>query len=397
MWPLSPAAQAALRGSSQVVSSRVTAYTGDGNTVPPDLLPIKNDGKVSMDGNANVRAGVDLTFAEPKLWPVDPSGVLSPFSTELFVERGITIADGSVEWVPMGVFGIVEVKRTGRGLGGIKVTGKDRAAAIDRDRFDTNTQSPVGADVVDTMTSYVRSTFPDVEVLDLAEVSATVAKADFQRDKLGALAKLAASASLKGYFDRVGRYVIRKLPTLDDDAVWIVDAGPRGVLVSSDETATSVNAYNRFRASGANTTSTATGGQEAPPPPFAVVVDDDPDSPFYIGQWDGTKWVGGRMRPASRFYASPLLTTEAQCLAVARDLREKVRGLGYSVDFTAVPNPALDPDDVFIARAGYRSARETRHLVESIGHSMSAGGGPQTLNTRGESLPDEDQQQEGAA
>ena len=400
MWPLSPAAQAALRAGLQTVVSRATAYTADHGVVPPDLLPMTSGGKVSMDGTAMIRAKVDVTFAEPKLWPVDPASILSPFSSELFIERGIVLLDGGIEWVPMGVFGIVEVTRTGRGSGGIKVSGKDRAAAIERDRFDVNTQAPVGAGAVETMVSYVHSTFPEVVVHDLTSTSATVSKADFQRDKLGAVGKLATAASVKGYFDRLGDYVIRDLPTLDDDPVWTIDAGPRGVLVQSDEKATSAVAYNRFRASGANSTSTAAGGgAAAPPPPFAVVVDDDPSSPFYIGEWDETtqRWVNGRMRPATRFYASPLLTTEAQCLAVAQDLREKVRGLGYTVDFSAAPNPALDPDDVFLARAAYRSPNDSRHLIESLDHSLSAGGGAQSMATRGDALPDEDQQQDTAA
>jgi hypothetical protein len=86
----------------------------------------------------------------------------------------------------------------------------------------------------------------------------------------------------------------------------------------------------------------------------AVAIDNDADSPTY--------WYGPYGHVPG-FYSSSTITTLGQAGVAARAALLKVTGLPYSIDLTAVANPALVADDVI--RLRYPGKSEI-HLLEKL-------------------------------
>jgi hypothetical protein len=88
----------------------------------------------------------------------------------------------------------------------------------------------------------------------------------------------------------------------------------------------------------------------------ALAVDSNPDSPTY---WSGP------FGKVPRFYSSPFITTTVQAQSAAASILRQSLGLPYSVDFSLVPNPALEPLDPVLVRYSNRDAAET-HVIEQL-------------------------------
>jgi hypothetical protein len=394
MRALSTEAKVDLRSGHQVMTSRVTAVRWDGSEFAD--LPIEPGASVSFDGGQAVRATTTLTIADPELWPGNyRDAPLSPFGTELRVERGIVLPSGRTEWVTL-MQGPFKPSRATPATAGFTVEVRDRFSRLATDKFDT-AQTFEGARATDEIARLARQTFPELEVRVETESTANVPKMDVQRDRAAALTKMATAIGCDVFFDGPV-LVIRDVPTLDDDPVWTFDAGSQGVLVSTDETIDPELAFNYWRASGVAAQPTTAGGEAPPPPPYAVVVDDDPDSPFYIGTYDpGTDaWVGGRWTKTPRLFASPMLATEAQCLTAAQALRERTRGAFVHVDYTVLPMPALEVGDVCLARTA-EHAHSVKVICDSFAVGLSSAAGDQAVKTRAIQLPPEETQEVAAA
>jgi hypothetical protein len=77
--------------------------------------------------------------------------------------------------------------------------------------------------------------------------------------------------------------------------------------------------------------------ESAVPPWSAVSYDLDPESP--------TVW-GGPFGKKPLIYQDDLLDTKEKCQAKADELLAFYRAEDRYLDFSAIPNPALEPDDV---------------------------------------------------
>jgi hypothetical protein len=150
------------------------------------------------------------------------------------------------------------------------------------------------------------------------------------------------------YWNHRGELTIKAVPSLGTPVLDVM-SGTGGVLVSARRKLTRDRVYNAVVASGEATDS-------ATPPVRGVAVDANPLSPTYYL---------GRFGPVPRFYSSSFLTTQAQAVSAAQALLMRSIGLPYSVDFTAVPNPALEPWDPVRVRPGDDQAAET-HVIESL-------------------------------
>jgi len=88
----------------------------------------------------------------------------------------------------------------------------------------------------------------------------------------------------------------------------------------------------------------------------AVAYDDNPSSV--------TRWAGP-FGQVPRFYDSSFLRTEAQALAAAQAMLARSIGLPYTVDFSMIPNPALEPLDVIGIDVEEPGAWE-RHVLDTL-------------------------------
>jgi hypothetical protein len=97
------------------------------------------------------------------------------------------------------------------------------------------------------------------------------------------------------------------------------------------------------------------------PPARALVVDSNPKSP--------TRW-GGKFGKVPGFHSSPLVTSNLQAKAAAESLMRTSVGLPYTVDFTAVPHPGLEPlDPVRISDPG---AGTRIHVLDKLTIPLTA-------------------------
>ncbi|MCW6008508.1 DUF5047 domain-containing protein [Micromonospora sp. CPCC 205371] len=363
MRPVSDAFLRTVRGSHRAVfDARVVAPGQTG--VDPDGTAIKIlSGDVSMDANAAIRSTLDLT-TEGGLWPARASDLLAPYGNEIFVRRGIAFGGGATEWVSLGYFRIESPEQEDAPFGAIRVAGRDRMAGLADARLLAPRQFTAGVTLSAVFGQLVGEVYPGavIEWDDNTDTSTLGRSVIAEEDRHAFLADLVVAAGKIWFWDHRGVLVIKSPP---DPATPVVDVdyGQGGVLVSLSRRLTREGVYNAVVATGE--------GADTAAPARGVAVDGNPHSPTY---WDGP------FGKVPRFYSSPFITTDAQARAAAASLLQRSLGLPYAVDFSAVPNPAVEPDDPIRVRNSGSRPPEI-HVIErmSIGLTVDA---PLTASTR---------------
>lgn len=362
MLPVSARFLAALRSSHQAVARVRVITPGATGADPPgtDLRVV--DGSVTLDGSADIRGTLDLTVAES--WPAGPSvAELVPYGTELAVSRGVVFGNGNIERAPLGIYRITDVEQDDAPSGSLRITATDRMGGL----IDAQLLRPVQflstatyGDVVEELVTDVYPGQP-IEWDDATDAGTLGRTTIVEADRHGYLKDLTKALGKVMYFDYRGVLVIRTPPD-PTEPVWDVDAGATGVLVRVGRARSREGVRNAVVATGEALDDFA--------PATAVVVDDDPASVTY---WDGD------FGKVPEFYSSPLIFTLAQATTAAAAQLALLKGLPYSVDLSAVPNPALEPlDAVQVVYPPDRArspqvAREV-HVLEQLRVPLDAAG-----------------------
>lgn len=360
MRPVSPEFLATLSGSHNIaVRLRVVAagQTGVNPTAASTLAVINGD--VVLDGGGDIRASIDVEVAavDPDtgalLWPTEADSVLAPYGAyELFAERGIAYGGGAIEYVSLGYFRINDVDQPDAPDGPIKLSGTDRMSLI----VDSLLTEPVPFAAADTYGEIIEQLAVDaygavvIEWDDDTE-SDPIGRSGLIEDRYGWIKEAVTGVGKIAYFDHRGVLMI-KTPPSAGLPVWTVARGKGGVLVSASRSISREGVYNGVLATGESI--------DTEPPVRALAVDDGADSP--------TLW-GGPFGKISREYASPLLTTEDQCFLAASTVLRRSLGLPYDVQFSAIPNPALEPDDPIII--GFEGVPDPRPAALKSGDSFT--------------------------
>jgi hypothetical protein len=332
MRPVSNGFLASLRGSHKALFRARVVTTFQTGTDPTGDYQEIISGAVRLDGTADERSALDITIAGD--WPANHQfSDIAPFGQELFVERGVEGAGTTgAEYVSLGYFRIETVEQDDAPRSPLRITGRDRMAAIIEARMLEPVTFAAGTTFEEIFENLVLEVYPNAEMDIYPEVIASTIReaSTVEEDRYGFLRDMATSRGCIMYFDYRGILVVTPAP---DPAVpvWRVDAGPTGVLISARRQLSRAGVYNAVVASGTEA-DTSTND----PPPRAAVLDEDPDSATYFY---------GPFGKVPRFYSSPLLYTDAQCELAAASILERVTGLPYSMDLTAIPNPALEPLD----------------------------------------------------
>jgi hypothetical protein len=279
------------------------------------------------------------------------------------------------EYVALGYFRIETVEQDDAPDSAIRITGRDRMAAIIEARMLEPRTFDAGTRFDEIFENLVLEVYPAaVMVIDDDVAGSTLREAaTVEEDRYGFLRDLATSRGRIMYFNREGELVVTTAP--DSTApVWTVNEGPDGVLVSLRRQLSRSGVYNAVVARG--TEADEAGGD---PPGYAAVWDDNPNSATYFF---------GLFGKVPRFYASPFIYTDAQATSAAESILSQTTGLPYSLDLTAIPNPALEPLDP-ITVAFERTAPEgcegetleEIHVIDSMTIPLSAEQA-MTMNTR---------------
>ncbi|MFI8084359.1 DUF5047 domain-containing protein [Kitasatospora sp. NPDC086009] len=356
MYTVSPAFMAALSTSHQVVT-RVDAYLGGVLTVAD--LP-HTGGSVTVDRGSKVRRSLSLTLADPAYLPWDVSDPLAVYGQQLAVSRGIQFPDGSVELAPLGLFRVDEPSGD-VDMGPVTVSGKSSEAIIQDARFLAPWSTADASSTVGAITDLIHDVIPTATVVNLTaggrdQACATVVW-DAQADRWDAVTQLATSMRAEVYVDVSDRFVLVDVPDLSAALpVWDVAEGPTGTLIAAGRTMSRAGVYNAVIASGESTASGI-------PPVSGSAYDTDPASP--------TRW-GGPYGKVPRFYSSGLLTTSADCDAVAATLLRDALAPNVQTSISSLPNPALEAGDCL--RLTYAGGRRDLVLAQAFSVPLDVDG-----------------------
>lgn len=330
MRPVSAAFLEAIRGSHKTFS-RVKVLTAYQEGVSPTGVEIRVvDGDVRADAKADVRSSCDMTTLGARRWPDSTTGLLTPYGNEIFVERGVDYGNGTVEVVSLGYFRINSVEQEDAPNGPIRLAASDRMIGIIDGRLPFPVVFNVGTSVETIFNTLVHEIYPSATILfDFDAAASTIDTQHIaEEDRYRFLYDLAKSRGKIMYWDYKGQLRVESAPT-PNAPVYEVNSGANGVLVELQRELSRDGVYNAVVANGETTDDTI-------PPVVAIVYDNNVSSPTY--------WLG-RFGKVPRFYFSSFLTTSDAALSAARSILEQAVGLPYNIDFTAVPNPALEVFD----------------------------------------------------
>lgn len=331
MRPVSATFLAALRGSHKIFTRARVLQSFQTGVAPVNGIVIDVvDGSVSQDGDSDVRSSVELITHGSNTFPLRPDSTITPYGNELFIERGVELANGSVEIISLGYFKIYSVEQSNAPYGAVRVVGYDRMKSIIDARLTTPISFTSGTTLGTIFSQLILDVYPDatIEYDDAGFASTTLAATQVaEEDRFGFLDNIAKSYGKIMYWDYRGILVV-KTPPNPTTSVWTVNAGTQGVLIDFTRSVNRDGVYNAVVAVGESVNET--------PPVRALAFDNDKTSPTY--------WFGS-FGKVPRFFSSSFITTYEQALSAAQSILRKTLGLPYSVNFSAVPNPALEPLD----------------------------------------------------
>lgn len=349
MRPVSDRFLNSLRGSHRAVSTAFVVEPGQEGVSPTGTEISIISGDVQLDATASIRSTLQITTDGTGNFPTSASDSLTPYGNEIFIRRGIAFSGGSVEYVSLGYFRINNVEQNDAPNGPITISAQDRMAGIVEGRLVSPKQYLATDTYGDVFDDLVLEIYPSatIEWDDSTDGDAIGRSLIAEEDRFQFLDDLVTSVGKIWFWDYRGVLVIKDVPD-ETESVWRVNAGESGVIVSLARSISREGVYNAVVAYGEALDTTT--------PSRAVVVDNNPDSPTY---WDGD------FGKVPRFYSSPFITTDAQALSAATSLLKQKLGLPYQVDFTTIPNPALEPYDPVAINIDYRPVDEI-HVIERI-------------------------------
>lgn len=345
MRPVSTRFLESLRGSHRAATQVFVVAPGQTGTSPTGTEVSVISGNIQLDANASIRSTIDVSV--DGTFPTTSDALLNVYGNELFIRRGIAFGGGTFEWVSLGYFRINSVEQDSP-VGAIHIAGQDRMSGIVDGRLLNPVQylsTDTYGDIIDELVSEV---YPAAVIQwdDLTYGDAIGRSVIAEQERFDFLNDLVTSVGKIWYWDHRGVLVIKDVPP-QDEPVWNVNAGENGVLISLSRDLSREGVYNAVVATG-DALDTETPGR-------AAVVDDNPDSPTYYF---------GNFGKVPRFYSSPFITTDDQALSAATSLLTKTLGVPYNLDFTAVPNPALEPwDAVSVSLTPTRNPVAPRALI----------------------------------
>lgn len=328
-------------------------------------LPV-SDGTLNVDAGSPVRRTATVSIASSALVPWAATDPLAPYGNEIQLSLGVQYPDRSQELVPVGRLRIDEAgPSTGSSL--ITLQCSDRVKKLQEAQFLAPFQSITNHTIVAEITRLIVGALPGQVVTNQTTATTLATLMSWTQDRWGAISDMATSIGAEVIFDPGGTCFIRPVPTLALSPVWTIDAGAAGVMVSAQRTLNRQNVYNAVVA-----TSDPIDGT---PPVQAIAYDFDPNS--------ATNWLGN-FGQVPRFYTSALITNTAQATTAANGVLARSVGSAFSVNFAAVPNPALDGGDVI--QIVYPTGQVELHMIQTL--SLSLANGAMSGTTRS-NKPDE--------
>ena len=343
-------------------------------------------GSISVDGSASFRRSVTgLTVVDPtgSLIPTSVSSYFSPAANnELRISVGAMV-DGAPEYIPQGIFYLeaAKVEDTSEGLT-ISLSAYDRAGKyaranrINPKRFLASGDPtwPGGWPIKDAIAALLQDVYPTTSVnSDSPAALLPEQTVDSGADPWEAARGFADAMGYELFFDRYGDCQLRQVSDPNSTALatsWTYAEGAGSGLLGVVRDQSNEGVFNGAIVTGENPSNGS--------PVRAVVWDTDPASPtYYLGPY-------GKV---PNFIQSDKIRTVAQATDKATAEVNKNKGLTEAVDFTIVPNPAIDPGDavkITRLRSGFPTSGPGSEavVVDRYTINLTAAGGAMTVNCR---------------
>lgn len=333
MKPSSALYQAVIRQSHRVVTHVDAWY--DGSLVYTGV-PV-DSGTLRLDDTGALKRAVSLTVpAEVPGYRLDPGNdpthPLACYGQRLHVTTGIALPGGGAEMFSCGWFLVTRWERSEAG-GTIAVDGADLAKLIQDDRLLGPYSPGPGQTFKGAFTALLAGTGLSC-VFDQTLTDRSIAPSLlFERERDQALTDIAAGWPARWLVGDDG--LVHVLPpyaavTPSSAPVVTLTDGAAGVVCERARSGERGRQYNGVVATGAAAATTGV-------TPSAIAKETDPASPI--------RW-GGPYGRVPRFYSSDMLTTPAQCQAVADAQLVTYSGAGHAETVECIPDPSLELGDV---------------------------------------------------
>jgi hypothetical protein len=316
-----------------VIATQITA--SDGTTLSPV------SGSVTMDSRRSITrtADLDLTATTTRSAAQIYDLVMTP-GLEITIKRGLKLADGTFEYVPLGIFSTDTASITRGTSGTVRWNGSDRSKKISRARFTDPYQITAGTNLATAGTDLLRSRWPLTPVSFDAILDTVTAQLIFEAgessDPWEQARNLFADYGYDLNFDGEGtaRAVVIPDPSITT-ATFDFGSGATNLVMGAESAGSLENTFNGVIASGE--------GSDVALPTRGEAWDDNPLSPtYYLGSY-------GKV---PLFYSSPLLTTQQIAQTAANSILAKLKGRVDGLSWSTVVNPALEPLDVIQMNVG---------------------------------------------
>jgi hypothetical protein len=332
MYPSSGAFKSYLR-QNHIVISKAEVWTVDQKLATLDIA----NGSVNIKAKSAIRRTCEITLTTTRsgnsLIPDNDFSLLTPFGNELRLFRGIQFDDGSVEYVPLGVFVIIDViiKDSNDGVQ-ISITGDDRSLIIARNKW-TEPYQLVNGPLEDSLEALLRDRYPDVEA-SFTETNVTINQVvlgtESNNDPWKDAVEIAELVGYDLFFDANGVAQLVPFPTLDGSTVVASFKENEETIIT--ELTRSISTRETY-----NGVIYIVEGSEVPVPIRVEVWDEDTTSPTFRF---------GKFGEVPIFVNTNLLRTEAEAITAASSLLNLYIGAQEQISWTSLVDPTLDVQDV---------------------------------------------------
>ena len=332
MFATSAAFKAAVL-TDHVVISKAEVWSTDRKLIDFDI----DTGKVSVNTSSAIRRTCEVHVTTDRtsdnLVPDDGFDYLAPFGNQLRLYRGIEYADGTQEYIPLGVFVITEVdiKDANEGVS-ITIRGEDKSILVSRNKWTSSYQMVTGT-LEASLTALLQNRYPDIETdfpTTNVSINQVVLGADSNVDPWKDAVMIAQLVGFDLYFDVNGVCAMKQFPTLDAASVVATYKEGEGTTITSlDRKISTKETYNGviYTVEGSQVTT----------PVRVEVWDEDTTSPTYRF---------GVFGSVPAFVTTNLISTSAEAIKAATSLLNTYIGQQEVINFQSIVDPSLDANDV---------------------------------------------------
>lgn len=332
MYPASAALKAAVLTDHTAVS-KAEIWTSDQKLA--DLNVSAGSVMISTDSAARRTCSVSLVTdrTTANLVPDNDFDNLTPFGNELRLYRGVQFANGTKEYVPLGIFVMTDVviKDTNEGVA-IDVEGTDRSLIISRAKWTAPYQMVTGT-LEDSISALLSDRYPDVQTAfptTNVSINQVILGTENDNDPWKDAVEICELVGYDLYFDADGVVQMKQFPSLDGAVVVRLFEEGNGTTALSLERSISTN--ETF-----NGVIYTIQGSEVPEPIRVEAWDEDTSSPTYRY---------GKFGEVPTFVETSLLSTEDEAITAALNLLNSYIGAQETIAWTALVDPTLDVQDV---------------------------------------------------